>query len=103
MVREGGGLRTLRARPSLLAYRPGDVQLGLAFLGTMMGGLTPLAVASACGARPALLEAGVEGSLSERAVAAALGAANEASGRVASTTAASAAAAARALRSRRGG
>jgi len=67
----GGGPGVLEADPRLLAYRPDQIERGLSFLTTMTA--SPEAVVTAlCAQNPALLAAGIEGSLQEKAVASVL-------------------------------
>ena len=67
----GGGPGVLEADPRLLSYQPDQIDQGLSFLTTMTA--SPEAVVAAlCAKSPALLAAGIEGSLQEKAVASAL-------------------------------
>jgi hypothetical protein len=71
----------LQAEPMLLSYSAHHLQAGIAFLKTMMGGVSTEVVTNACVSSPKLLVAGVEGALQERAVVDALGAASAATAR----------------------
>ena len=77
VIEECGGTAALTSEPSLLTYRADDVRYGLKFLATMMM-VDKSLVASLCAGDPKILINAIDGGMQERAVAAAIGAANTA-------------------------